>query len=133
MSSENVELIFETIRRFRPGDLDEWAELWHPDARLTGPKEWPEPGPFVGLDAIIRQFDLAAADLSEFRFDNIEVVADSGDWTVVSYRWHTRGVTSGLDADFDLAGAYRVENGLVMECHLRWRPDEALDAAGLSD
>jgi hypothetical protein len=45
MSRENVELVLESIRRFRPGGLDEWAELWHQDTRMTIAEGWPEPGP----------------------------------------------------------------------------------------
>jgi ketosteroid isomerase-like protein len=57
MSRENVDLVLESIRRFRPGGLDEWAELWHQDTRMTIPEGWPEPGPFIGLDAVKREFE----------------------------------------------------------------------------
>jgi hypothetical protein len=39
MSQENVDLVLESIRRFKPGGLDEWAE----------PAGSPETGPFISL------------------------------------------------------------------------------------
>ena len=57
MSQENIDLVLESIRRFRPSGLDEWAELWHQDTRMTLPEGSPEPGPFIGLEAVKRQFE----------------------------------------------------------------------------
>ena len=59
MSQENVDLVLESVRRFRVEGLDEWAELWREDAVLTVAEGWPEPGPFVGLDAVRREFELS--------------------------------------------------------------------------
>jgi ketosteroid isomerase-like protein len=132
MSQENVELVQESIRRFTPGDLDWWAELWHPATCLDPPEGWPEPGPFVGLEVVKRQFDRAFGEVWKgFRFSDITVVADAGDWVVLTYRVHTRGASSGLDADFDFAAAYRIDDGLISEMRARWNAEDALEAAGL--
>jgi ketosteroid isomerase-like protein len=131
MSQENVELVLESIRRFRPSGLDEWAELWHQDTRLTIAEGWPEPGPFIGLDAVKREFERVIESFSAFRFEDVEVVADSGDWVVATYRVPTRGAASEIESDVHLAVAYRVEDGLLIECAARWRVEEALEAAGL--
>jgi SnoaL-like domain len=132
MSQENVELALESVRRFKP-NLDEWARLWYPQTRMSVPEEWPEPGPFIGLEAVRRQFDQAFAVMSDFRIVDVEVVADSGPWVVLTYRVHGEGATSGLEADFNLAATYRVQDGLLSEVHLRWGVAEALEAAGLRD
>jgi ketosteroid isomerase-like protein len=132
MSEENVELALESVRRFKP-DLDEWAKLWHPETRLSVPEEWPEPGPFIGLEAVRRQFEQGFLIASDFRIEDVEVVADSGPWVVLTYRAHAEGATSGLELDFNLAATYRVQDGLLSEVHLRWGVDEALQAAGLSE
>jgi ketosteroid isomerase-like protein len=133
MSQENVELVLESIHRFRPGGLDEWAQLWHPDTRLTIAEGWPEPGPFIGLDAVRREFERVIDSFSALRFENVEIVADSGQWVVATYRVPARGTASGLESDFRFAVAYRVEDGLLTECAVRWQVDEALEAAGLSE
>ena len=122
----------ESIRRFRPEGLGEWAQLWHPDTRLTMPQGWPEPGPFIGLDAVKGEFERVLDSFSTLRFENVEIVAASGDWVVATYRVPARGSASGVEPAFDLAVAYRVEDGLLIDCAVRWNVDEALEAAGLS-
>jgi ketosteroid isomerase-like protein len=133
MSRENIEVVMESFRLLDPNDLEDWTALWHPEGRATAPDGWPEPGPFIGRDAIVNQFKRIFADWSEYRFEDIEVVAESGDWVVVTWRWHTRGVTSGIETHFDFAGANRVQGGQIIEAHFRWRAQEALEAAGLSE
>jgi ketosteroid isomerase-like protein len=133
MSEENVELVLESIRRFRREGLDEWAELWHQDTRLTPPKDWPEPGPFLGLDAVRAQFERWLEIFSAVRFEDVDVVADAGDWVVAKYRVPARGVTSGAESETQFTVAYRVRGGLLAECVVCWTPEEALEAAGLSE
>jgi ketosteroid isomerase-like protein len=133
MSQENIDLVLESIRRFRPGGLDEWAQLWHPDTRLTLAEGWPEPGPFIGLNAVKREFERVIDSFSAVRFDDVEIVADSRDWVVATYRVPARGAASGVESDFRFAVAYRIEDGLLIECAVRWRLAEALEAAGLSE
>jgi ketosteroid isomerase-like protein len=133
MSQENVELVLESIRRFRPEGLDEWAQLWDPDTRLTVPEGWPERGPFIGLDAARQQFERLLESFSALRFEDVEIVATSGDWVVARYRIPVRGSASGLGSDINVATAYRVEDGLLIECAVRWELDEALEAAGVRE
>jgi ketosteroid isomerase-like protein len=133
MSQENVDLVLESIRRFRPSGLDEWAELWHQDTRMTLPEGSPEPGPFIGLEAVKRQFERLFESFSVLRFEDVEVVADSGDWVVATYRVPARGAASGVESDIHLAVAYRVKDGLLIECAVRWRVEDALEAAGLKE
>ena len=133
MSDQNVELVLESIRRFSAESLDEWAELWHPDTRLYVPAGWPEPGPFIGLEAVTKEFRSAFGAWGELGFENVEVVGESGDWVVMKFRLPTRGASSGLGADFDFAAAYRIEAGLLIELVVHWDLAEALEAAGFSE
>jgi ketosteroid isomerase-like protein len=133
MSRENVEAVLPAFHLLEANDFEQWAALWHPEARATAPTGWPEPGPFVGRDAIVRQFERITADWQEHHFEDIELVADSGDWVVFTYRWHARGRTSGINTRFDLAVASRVQDGRTIEAHFRWNRDEALEAAGVSE
>ena len=130
MSDQNVNVVQALFARFAPGDLDEWAELWHPDCVSTPAEGWPEPGPFVGREAIRRQFDNLFADLSEFEVDEVRVIADSDDWVVATWGMRGRGAGSGLEIRMEGATAYRFRDGLVSEGHFRWSEDEALRAAG---
>ena len=133
MSQENVEIAWESFRRFDPDDMKEWAALWHPESRATAAEGWPEQGPFVGRDAVVRQFERIYADWSEYQFEEIEVAADSEDWVVATWSLRTRGAASGLETQVDLAVALRVQEGRIIEGHFRWNRDEALEAAGLRE
>ena len=131
MTQENVDLVLESARRFRPGGLDEWAELWHPDVRLTVPPGWPEPGPFIGLEAVRAQFERLLDSFPSFDIEHAEVVGAGGAWVVVKFQIPVRGAASGLSSGIDVAGAYRVQDGLLTECAMVWEVDEALKFAGL--
>jgi len=125
-------LALESIRRFRLDTLDEWAELWSADCRLDSPEGWPEQGPFVGIEPVKAQFRRILLAWSEFPIEDVEVLADPGDWVVVRCRVPARGLSSGLETQLFLAVAYRIEDGLLKDCAVCWHPDEALAAAGLS-
>jgi ketosteroid isomerase-like protein len=133
MSEENVELVLEGLRRFQAFDFTGATALWHPDSRITGPEGWPEPGPFEGRDAVLEQFRRLAADWGQQRVSDVEVVAERAGWVVLTFRWEVLGDQSGAPTTATFAAAYRVEEGRIREAHFRWTPEQALEAAGLSD
>lgn len=132
MSQENVQRVRDALKRFERGELD--GKVFAEDARLSGPEGWPEQGPFVGREAIRRQFERLASDWSKRVFRDVEIVSAKGDWVVIAFRWETQGAASGLEASFDMAAAYRIgDDGAFTEAHFRWNRDDALEAAGLSE
>ena len=131
MSQENVELVLEALRR-DPNEVEAWAALLHPEITATAAPGWPEPGPFVGRDAVLAETK-RLTEWGENSFTDIEVVADQGDWVVVAYRWHVRGGGSGISTHFDVVTAIRVKEGRFIEWHNRWSRAEALEAAGLGE
>ena len=133
MSQDNVEIVLESFRLFEAFDFDGATHLWHPDSRATGPEDWPEPGPFEGRDAVIGQFRRLAADWGQHRLSDVEVITDEGDWVVVTFRWEARGGQSGATTAASFAAAYRIKDRLMSEAHFRWTPEQALEAAGLSE
>ena len=56
MSQENVEIVQAAIEAWHTDDLGASQDLYDPDAFLRIAEGWPEPGPFRGRDAVIRQF-----------------------------------------------------------------------------
>ena len=56
MSEENVEIVKAAYAAWNAGDMDAFRELYDPDIIMRPPERWPEPGPFVGREAVIRQF-----------------------------------------------------------------------------
>jgi hypothetical protein len=132
MSEENVEYV---LRRFQEFEADQAPnpDAWHEDGVLTAPHGWPEPGPFKGRAAIMRQFERLVGDYSSFHSTSVEVIADEGDWVVVAFRWHTRGAHSGIEGAWEMTAAFRVKDARFIEAHYRWERQEALEAAGLSE
>ena len=58
MSQENVEIVRAAYETWNAGDVDALRELHDPDVIIVRtPEGWPEPGPFVGREAVMRQFE----------------------------------------------------------------------------
>jgi ketosteroid isomerase-like protein len=131
MSKENVEIVLAAVNRFEEGKR--FRTRWAKDAFVTAPDGWPEAGPFRGREAILRQFERLRSDWAENRFPEIEVLAEEGEWVVIRARWQTRGAGSGIENEVDVAMAFRITDGHLVEGHARWEPTEALEAAGLSE
>jgi hypothetical protein len=54
MSQENVEVVRRAFAAWNAGDMDAFRELHDPDVILQTVQEWPEPGPHVGREAVMR-------------------------------------------------------------------------------
>jgi N-acetylglutamate synthase-like GNAT family acetyltransferase len=127
----SAEVFLEAASRLTAGDFDGFAELLTPDVTTSGVEGWPEPGPFTGRDAVVRQFRRIVADFEAQRFSDFEVVAEERDWSVLEYRWHVRGVGSQAETHFDFAVAVRVNDAHLAEMHFRRTREGALAAAGM--
>src|SRR3954453_14463845 len=57
MSHENVEIVRRTNEAWNAGDMDAVREQLDPGVILRHPEDWPEPGPFLGPEAVVRQFE----------------------------------------------------------------------------
>jgi ketosteroid isomerase-like protein len=133
MSQENVEVALEAIEAWNSGDMERLGELYDAGAvMLYEPSaNWPEPGPFVGRDAIMRQFRWLR---DTFESDSLEIVADplaAGDQVVVHAIW--RGGGRGPQADLEMAWVYTLRGALIVEAKFFTDHAEALEAAGLSE
>jgi ketosteroid isomerase-like protein len=65
------------LETWNAGDMDAFGELYDPDAIVRPPQDWPEPGPFVGREAVMRQWEhvreACKADVVEPISDFIDV------------------------------------------------------------
>jgi ketosteroid isomerase-like protein len=132
MSEENVAIVLAAFQRFDESRRPD-PGLWHEDGFLTAPDGWPEPGPFKGREAVMRQFERLIDDYSASYSTDVEVIAQKDDWVVVAFRWHTRGAKSGIASTWEMAVAFRLKDERFIEGHYRWERQEALEAAGLSE
>jgi ketosteroid isomerase-like protein len=53
MSEENVEVVRAASQAWNAGDMDAFRELHDPDVILRTEKNWPEPGPYTGREAVL--------------------------------------------------------------------------------
>ena len=130
MSQENVEVVRRGIEAWNAGDMDALAHLYARDMVLWAPEDWPEPGPFVGRDAIMRQFHQMRAtyEADELEPLSIDHIADR---VVVRFNWHAEG--QGPQLNMEVTYVYSVRKGTIRSAELFWDHAEALEAVGLSE
>jgi ketosteroid isomerase-like protein len=131
MSQENVEVVRAAFEAWNVGDMDALRALYHPDVIARAPEGWPEPGPFVGRDALMRQFQRVR---EAFDADALEVIsdfADAGDRVAVRAIWH--GTGQGPEADLEWTVVNTVRQGRIFGLEYFWDHAEALEGLGLSE
>jgi ketosteroid isomerase-like protein len=129
MSQENVEVVRDYFRAWNAGDMEAVRELYDPDAVIEVAPDWPEPGPFVGRDAVMQQLSQARA---AFETDSAELLSDTvGDRVIARVGWH--GVGPGPQSDMEWTNVYTIRDGRFINVRYFWDHAEALEAAGLSE
>jgi ketosteroid isomerase-like protein len=130
MSQENVEVVKAAYEAWNTGDMDAYRELCDPDIIVRTAEHWPEPGPWVGREAVMRQWEQMretwdADDIAPLTF------IDAGDRVVVRQNWH--GIGQGPEANIELTNVMTVRKGRIFYQEFFWDHAEALEAAGLSE
>ena len=130
MSQENVEVVRAGFDAWNAGNMDAVRELHDPDVIVRYPEGWPEPGPFVGREAVMRQLE----QLREtWDADALELISDfihAADRVAVRLIW--RGVGQGPESNMEMTGVYTVRKGRIFGIELFWDHAEALETMGLS-
>ena len=133
MSEENVE-IFK--RGWDAGDRRDLEALL---ALLDAEVEWHAALPMLGGDAVYRGHDGIRAFFTEvwevlgdtsFNFPDIR---DAGDKVVALGHFRARGVASGVATETPFAYVVEFKKGKVARVRSYLDPNEALEAAGLSE
>ena len=131
MSQENVEIVQAAFEAWNAGDMDAIRETIDPDAIVRYAEGWPEPGPFVGREAIMRQFERTR---EAWDADTMELTSDflhAADRVIVRFKW--RGVGHGPDVPVEVTGVWTVRKGRVFGIELFWDHTEALETVGLQE
>jgi ketosteroid isomerase-like protein len=131
MSLENVEVVRAVFAAWNAGDMDALRELYDPEVIMRSVPDWPEPGPWVGRDAVIRQF---VQQREAFDADDLAPISDfldGADHVVVRLIW--RGAGYGPESNLEITSVYTVRQRKVFYQEFFWDHAEALDAAGLSE
>jgi hypothetical protein len=126
VSQENVEVLRAFYTAWDAGDMDALRELHDPSVIMHHPSGWPEPGPEVGRDAVMRQFHRLRDDWDA---DSVEPIGDFIDAAIsdIYAAWlliHTRcgGAGPALVSELDdvtdqLDGAIRNLQAAALESH----------------
>ena len=131
MSQENVEVVRAAFEAWNAGDMDALRELYDPDVIVRMPEGWPEPGPFVGREAVMRQFEQIRETWDADALELISDFIDAADRVVVRYIW--RGAGHGPEANMEMTGVYTVRKGRIFDMEYFWDHAEALETLGLSE
>jgi ketosteroid isomerase-like protein len=129
MSQENVEVNRALFEAFNAGDMDALRELYDPEVVMHHVKDWPEPGPTVGREAVIRFIEQLR---DTWDADALEVTSDfihAADRVVVRFTWHGEG--RGPESNIELTTVSSIREGKVRSIEFFWDHEEALEAAGL--
>ena len=131
MSEENVEIVRRGFEVWNTGDMDALRELYDPGIVWRPAEGWPEPGPYVGREAVMRQLEQLRETWDTDSFELISDFIDVGDRVAVRFIW--RGVGRGPESNIEGTGVYAVRKGRIFSIEFFWDNDEALEAAGLSE
>jgi uncharacterized protein len=131
MSQENVEIVRAGFEAWNAGDMDALGEVLAVDVVLRLPEGWPEPGPYVGREAAMRQFEQNRETFDEDRLEPTSEFIGAGDRVVVRTIW--RGVGQGPESALEWTVILTVRKGRVINIDYFWDHAEALEAMGLSE
>jgi ketosteroid isomerase-like protein len=131
MSQENVEVLQRGFEAWNAGDMDAVHENFDPDAIMRMPEDWPETGPFVGRDAVIRQLEQQRETWDADSFELISDFIDVGDRVAVRFIW--RGAGYGPESNIEATGVYTMRKGRIFYVEHFWDHAEALESLGLTE
>ena len=131
MSGETAAVVRAGFEAWNAGDMDALREIFDPGVTWRPPEGWPEPGPFVGREAVMRWFEQLREVYDDYVTELIGDLIEATDRVVVSQVWH--GAGRGPEADIESTGVFTVRNGRVIDVEQFWDRAEALEAAGLSE
>ena len=131
MSQQNVEIVRAAYDAYNAGDMDALRELYDPDAIIVrGLDGWPERGPFVGREDVMRAFEDLRGAWESDTLENVRLI-DAGDRVVGRSTW--RGIGRGPDLNMDHTVIATLRKGKIFLMEYFWDHTEALEAVGLSE
>ena len=130
MSRENVAIVQAAFEAWNARDLDAVRELYDPDIVVRATEDWPEPGPFVGREEVIRQGEQIRETWDAVIQDPVGDFIDVGDRVAVRHVW--RGVGHGPpESNLEFTVVFTLRKGKILDIVYFWDHAEALEALGL--
>jgi ketosteroid isomerase-like protein len=131
MSQENVEVVRAVFAAWNAGDMDALREMYDPDVIMRLPEGFTEPGPYVGREAFMRQFEQMRETWDADALELISDFIDAADRVAVRFIW--RGAGRGPEFNMEITGVYTVRKGRILVAEYFLDHAEALEAVGLSE
>ena len=131
MSQENVEVVRAGIDAWNRGDMNALRELYDPDIIVRAPEGWPEPGPFVGRDAVMHQWEQTRETWDADALEPISDFIDAAGQVVLRLVW--RGARYGPEVNMEFTIIYTIRKGRISGLEYFWDHADALEAVGLSE
>jgi ketosteroid isomerase-like protein len=141
MSQKNVEVVRQFFQEMLDlGPLPEWGEdevaafeRWTtPDIEYHEDPAWPGADTYRGRGEVQRAF-LRYFEVFPDMSGSLQSVHGAGEATVALVRFTGQAATSGVPNAHLWGYVCGVESGCVSSVRAYWNPDEALEAAGLSE
>ena len=137
MSEENVEIVRKAFEGAGTGTLKEAAEMyWHPEIVYVEDPRWPGASTYKGRDAVLRCFQAYMEDALGREEDltvTVERVLDGGERQVPFVRVRSPASTSGVPHEHLWGYVVEVRERRIAYFRAYYEPEEALEAAGLSE
>ena len=129
MSQENVEVVRAVYATWNAGDMDAFRDLHDPDAIMRPPEGWPEPGPFVGREAVMREWEQIREAWSSDVAEPISDFIQAGDRVAVRHIWRVAG--QGPEVNLEITNVLTVRKGRIIHQEFFRDHAQALKAVGL--
>ena len=131
MSQENVEIVRAAFETWNAGDMAALREMYDPDVIVRAIEGWPEPGPYIGRDAVMRQWERQRETWGADALEPISDLLDAGDRVTVRIIWYAAGPAPETRMEF--TAVFTVRKGKIFGTEFFWDHAEALEAVGLSE
>jgi len=126
-----VEIVRAGLEAWNAGDMDALRETYDPGTIFRTPEGWPEPGPYVGREAVMRQLEQLRETWDADAFELISDFIHATDRVAVRLIWH--GAGHGPQAKIELTAVYTVRKGRILAIENFWDHAEALEVLGLAE
>jgi ketosteroid isomerase-like protein len=134
MSQENVEIVRNAFDAFTEGDMDGVLRLCDEDIVVTQPPDLPgAPAEQRGHGGVLEAFAFWPEQWDDFRVKILRIVADPGDFVIVTVRTSGRGKQSGAEVDTTFTFVFIIRDEKIVEWQLFMSEEQALEAAGLRE
>jgi len=131
MSQENVEVVRRGFEVWNAEDMEAFREVLDSGVVWRGPEGWPEPGPYAGRGAVMRQIEQLRETWDSDSFELISDFIDVGDRVAVRFIW--RGAGYGPESNIEATGVYTVRKGRIVDIEHFWDHAEALKSLGIAE